>query len=42
MAWEKRGDKSYFYRSVRVGGVTRKLYYGGGLLGNLVQQSKDG
>ena len=35
MAWEKRGDKRYFYRSVRVGGVTKKLYYGGGIFGQL-------
>ena len=30
MAWVKRGEKAYFYRSVRREGRSEKVYYGGG------------
>jgi hypothetical protein len=30
MAWQTRGDKSYFYRSVHVDGRTHKVYLGFG------------
>src|SRR5436189_4872076 len=33
MAWEKRGGRSYFYRSVRRGGRAAKVYYGAGPVG---------
>ena len=35
MAWERRGDQSYFYRSARVGGVPKKHYCGGGVIGQI-------
>ena len=31
MAWEKRGRRRYYFRSVREGTVVRKLYFGCGL-----------
>jgi hypothetical protein len=33
MAWERRGGKAYFYRSVRRGGKVGKEYLGGGAAG---------
>jgi hypothetical protein len=33
MAWEKRGSKTYFYRSVRWNGRVQKVYYGAGPAG---------
>jgi hypothetical protein len=30
MAWEKRGENRYFYRSIRRDGHVKKLYYGTG------------
>jgi len=30
MAWEKHGDREYFYRSVRQDGRVKKIYYGAG------------
>jgi hypothetical protein len=33
MAWVKRGEKAYFYRSVRREGRTEKIYYGAGPTG---------
>ena len=35
MAWERRGDQSYFYRSARVMGVPKKHYCGGGVIGQI-------
>ena len=35
MAWEQRGDRTYFYRSVRRGDRVSKEYYGGGDDGRL-------
>jgi hypothetical protein len=39
MAWEKRGARSYFYRSVRCAGKVKKLYYGTGPTGRLAAQA---
>ena len=33
MGWESRRNKKYFYRSVRVDGQPRKVYLGGGAVG---------
>jgi hypothetical protein len=33
MAWETRGSKTYNYRSARVNGVVKKVYYGTGRAG---------
>ena len=30
MAWEQRGEKRYYYRSVRNGKKVKKVYYGSG------------
>lgn len=30
MGWEKRGNKTFFYRSVRINGRVRKIYHGSG------------
>jgi hypothetical protein len=38
MAWEKRGGRTYFYRSVREGGRVKKLYYGTGEVGKLAAE----
>src|SRR4051794_18721354 len=35
MAWEKRGNKTYFYRSVFCDGKVKKIYYGAGPAGKL-------
>jgi hypothetical protein len=35
MAWEKRGDRSYYYRSVRDGEQVRKIYLGRDIFGEL-------
>ncbi len=35
MAWEKRGNLFYYYRSVRCDGKVKKVYYGSGLTGRL-------
>src|SRR4051794_2850735 len=35
MAWEWRGDRTYYYRSVRPGTRVREAYFGGGPAGEL-------
>src|ERR1700682_4751031 len=35
MAWEKQGERRYYYRSVRCEGRVKKLYYGTGPVGAL-------
>ena len=32
MAWERRGNKHYYYRSIRVGGKVKKIYFSNGPL----------
>jgi hypothetical protein len=41
MAWEQRGDRSYFYRSVRSGTRVTKEYAGGGLVGMLAEECEN-
>ena len=33
MSWKKRGGNRYYYRSVRVGGKSRTIYVGTGIVG---------
>jgi len=33
--WEKRGELLFYYRSVRHDGKTRKVFIGGGLVGQV-------
>ena len=41
MAWEQRGNRAYYYRSIRVGGRVVKEYAGGGLMGLLGAEFDD-
>ncbi len=41
MAWEQRGNQTYYYRSVRVNGRVVKEYAGGGLMGVLGEECDD-
>jgi hypothetical protein len=38
MAWEKRGERSYFYRTIRHGGGWRRVYYGTGPVGQFAAE----
>jgi hypothetical protein len=38
MAWEKHGERTYFYRSVRRDGKVVKVYYGAGPVGRLAAE----
>jgi len=38
MAWERRGDQTYYYRSRKIGGRVVKEYIGGGLAGTLAER----
>ena len=38
MAWERRGNRSYYYRSVRSGTRVTKEYVGGGRAASLIAQ----
>ena len=38
MAWEQRGNRSYYYRSVRSGTRVTKEYIGGGRVASLIAQ----
>ena len=38
MAWEQRGNRSYYYRSVRSGTRVTKEYIGGGHAASLIAQ----
>ncbi len=41
MAWERRGDGLYYYRSVRENGRVRKRYMGGGEVAELVAHADE-
>jgi hypothetical protein len=41
MAWERRGNRRYFYRSVRVGGKVKKKYLGRGPLAEVAAEGME-
>jgi hypothetical protein len=41
MAWELRGNRTYYYRSVRSGTRVTKEYAGGGLMGALAEEFEE-
>jgi hypothetical protein len=41
MAWERRGKRRYFYKSVRVGGKVTKKYYGRGPLAEVAAKGME-
>jgi hypothetical protein len=42
MAWEKRGNREYFYRKERLGNKIKTVYVGRGELAALVEQGEKG
>jgi hypothetical protein len=38
MAWEKRGERSYFYRTIRQGEGWHRIYYGTGPVGQFAAE----
>ena len=38
MAWEQRGNRTYYYRSRKIGGRVIKEYIGGGVAGMLAER----
>lgn len=42
MAWEKRGDRSYFYQKERHGKKIRSIYTGSGIDAALIEQCENG
>lgn len=42
MAWEARGNRSYFYRKKRTGGKVKSEYVGSGELAALLEKSERG
>jgi hypothetical protein len=40
MAWETRGGKKYFYRSIRQDGRVKKIYYGRGPVGTFAANAE--
>jgi hypothetical protein len=41
MAWEKRGERAYYYRSVRDGERVRKVYLGRDIFGELAARQDE-
>lgn len=42
MAWERRGNRSYFYRKERINGRVRSVYVGRGEVAVLIDQCERG
>jgi hypothetical protein len=38
MAWERRGERAYFYRTIRQDGGWRRVYYGTGPVGQFAAE----